>query len=171
MGSRVHGRETTYVTYSCRCTRCIDVTVAARRAREDKRNKQRKAERIKVNGRMIHPLALHGTVNAYESYMCRCEDCSDAHNEANYMLRKKHAKERIMIDGALTHPSAKHGTRNGYSYWSCRCRWCHIAVAPTAKSKVRKAARAAEEKAQRATRRAQPRNNLYETVDMHYTSL
>lgn len=73
-----HG-ESGYVNYGCRCDVC-------KRANADKTNRLRNRnseERVEVNGRMVHPLAPHGTVNGYMYYRCRCEPCTQAAGERN----------------------------------------------------------------------------------------
>lgn len=43
---------------------------------------RRRAQRVLVDGRLVHPEANHGSNYAYTDYFCRCVPCSDAHNVA-----------------------------------------------------------------------------------------
>lgn len=38
----------------------------------------RKAARVVVDGRWVHPDAPHGTTTGYRAFSCRCEPCLDA---------------------------------------------------------------------------------------------
>jgi len=56
-----------------------------------KRRAKRKAERIEVDGRLIHPDAPHGTDYAYTDFGCHCVPCSAAHAKALADTRRKKA--------------------------------------------------------------------------------
>ena len=76
MSEPVHGRYTTYCNHACRCGPC----------REDQSRRiavhreARRAERIEIEGRLVHPAATHGRDASYTNYYCRCEPCTAAHN-------------------------------------------------------------------------------------------
>lgn len=72
-GGFKHG-ESGYANYGCRCDICTQAnTEKLARIRGNNAD-----ERIEVDGRMIHPLAKHGTLNGYQYYKCRCRACTDA---------------------------------------------------------------------------------------------
>ncbi|BCF84563.1 MULTISPECIES: hypothetical protein [Rhodococcus erythropolis group] len=48
----------------------------------------RMAERVLIEGRLVHPRANHGTLSAYNNFGCRCLDCS-----ARELERKKRARQ------------------------------------------------------------------------------
>ena len=74
-----HGRYTTYINGRCRS--CIECR-AAHAVKMASLRKSRYAERVRENGRWVHPRARHGTANAYNYYGCRCVPCEDANREA-----------------------------------------------------------------------------------------
>lgn len=71
----------------------------------------RSAERVAVDGRMVHPDAPHGTGNGYSAYRCRCELCTTAG-----VIRAQEYQDR-MAAKARGHGAA--GWRRG-----CRCVLC-----------------------------------------------
>lgn len=71
-GGRIeHGTLCRYQK-GCRCQPC---RIAKRDAQRVNRA-QRHGERIKVNGRLVHPRAKHGTSSGYNYYGCRCRPCT-----------------------------------------------------------------------------------------------
>lgn len=48
----------------------------------------RMAERIKIDGRLVHPRATHGTMAGYNNFGCRCLDCGTRELE-----RKRRARQ------------------------------------------------------------------------------
>lgn len=70
-----HGTATGYVAYGCRCAACG----RANTKRALSWRTRRAAERVLVDGRLVHPHApQHGTRSSYCNYSCRCEPCSEA---------------------------------------------------------------------------------------------
>jgi hypothetical protein len=48
----------------------------------------RRAERVLVNGRLVHPHApTHGENSTYNNYGCHCGPCEEAHSEAMQAYR------------------------------------------------------------------------------------
>ncbi len=74
MSANDHGSASTYANYGCRCMPCV---VASRRKHETHRQR-RMAERVLIDGRLVHPRAPHGTTNGYSYYSCRCTACTDS---------------------------------------------------------------------------------------------
>jgi len=70
----IHGTTTGYTFYACRCLDCLAASRAASRARQQRL----RAERVEVDGRLVHPRAPHGTHNGYTSWSCRCPPCTEA---------------------------------------------------------------------------------------------
>lgn len=58
------------------------------------RRARRLAERIEVDGRLIHEDAPHGTNLAYTEFGCRCEPCTGAHAAK---LRSDRDKKRMEV--------------------------------------------------------------------------
>lgn len=69
-----HGEYSTYSNGRCGCQRCKAAFAAKMRSLRQARH----AERINVNGRLIHPNATHGTTTGYVYYGCQCEACTIA---------------------------------------------------------------------------------------------
>lgn len=42
------------------------------------RRRLKAAQRVLIDGRLVHPDAPHGTASSYANFMCRCEPCTDA---------------------------------------------------------------------------------------------
>lgn len=73
-----HGTWYGYLHHRCRCDDCKAVNkVMCARTRE-----QRYAERVEVDGRLVHPQCAHGTESAYKNKGCRCLPCTAAHSVA-----------------------------------------------------------------------------------------
>lgn len=51
----------------------------ARSLMETSRRESRRAERIMVEGRWVHPDAPHGEPSSYKNWCCRCVPCGEAH--------------------------------------------------------------------------------------------
>lgn len=61
----------------CHCDTCREdhrLYIARRRA-------ERGAERVLVEGRLVHPRATHGCASSYVNWGCRCVPCTSAHRE------------------------------------------------------------------------------------------
>ena len=79
-----HGRYSTYANGLCReCAECR----AAHAAKMASLRKSRYAERVEQHGRWVHPLATHGTPNAYNHLGCRCEPCEEANRKVGRQYR------------------------------------------------------------------------------------
>lgn len=83
---RPHGTITRYVA-GCSCTECRK---AHRDYRYDERQ-DRRAARIMVGFRLVHPRAPHGTKSGYSNYGCQCAPCVEAGRISNaaYKARRK----------------------------------------------------------------------------------
>ena len=84
----------------------------------------RKAKRTKVDGRLVHPDAPHGTDGGYCNYGCRCEGCTSAHAESVMARKRKWYAQRIMVEGRLVHLDAPHGKPSTYDNYGCQCSPC-----------------------------------------------
>ncbi len=51
------------------------------------RRQLRRAERVEIDGKMVHPQADHGTIHGYRTYECRCTPCSDANSRLVQLQR------------------------------------------------------------------------------------
>lgn len=69
-----HGSENGYRNVGCRCQPCRDAHARYQREKVAKRM----AERIEIDGRLVHPRAEHGRPTSYYNYRCQCRDCTDA---------------------------------------------------------------------------------------------
>lgn len=137
---RWHGTSGGYGNHKCRCDDCRE----AHRVACSDRKENRLAERVDVNGVMIHPRATHGTANGYRNYGCRCDPCVAAGSRDSVGRTIDRSEERVEVDGRLVHMNAPHGTATGYNYYWCRCRPCTDAhVARKGKRKMRESGRAA----------------------------
>lgn len=67
------------------------------------------------------PDEIHGTVNGYTNYGCRCDDCRAA-------VRAQRQKNKAART-AKPIPPRVHGTANGYGNYGCRCDDCKAAWA------------------------------------------
>lgn len=73
------------------------------------------AWRAKIRARTPVDAPDHGTLNRYNNYGCRCEDCATA-------LREQHRAWKARASQSV--PEHVHGTRNGYTNYDCRCQPC-----------------------------------------------
>lgn len=80
-----HGKYPTYAKLGCRCTECRTAMTAYRKQYVE----ERAAERILIEGRLVHPTATHGKYTTYGNYSCRCEPCTDANTQAINARRAK----------------------------------------------------------------------------------
>lgn len=69
----------------CRCDRCREVNTARGRSQRERRA----AERIEINGRLIHPTAPSHGAATYSNYLCRCDTCVDAGSRRNAHIRAR----------------------------------------------------------------------------------
>lgn len=71
MAEMAHGKYHTYTNHKCKCEPCVTAW------RDWSRNLRRRrlAERVLVNGRLIHPRAPHGTRGGRSNYGCQCLPC------------------------------------------------------------------------------------------------
>lgn len=89
-----HGAAGTYVNYRCDCADC-----RARHTTDvghDRRT--RFAQRVEVDGRLIHPSPdiTHGAEATYVNWGCRCPECSEANTAAKKARRAaKKAAHRV----------------------------------------------------------------------------
>jgi len=77
LGELEHGSDAEYGA-GCRCEYCCQ----AHRVYNAELRAKRMAERVLVNGRLVHPKPKHGTTNGYFHYGCRCVDCTAARTAA-----------------------------------------------------------------------------------------
>lgn len=66
----------------------------------------------------------HGTLLAYNSYACGCDDCRDRMRRRVGDRRRDLATRRVNVRGFMVTPDAPHGTLTGYVNWVCRCGPC-----------------------------------------------
>lgn len=57
---------------------------------------ERMAERVEIDGRLVHPRATHGTMTGYNNFGCRCLDCAARETE-----RKQRSRQH-KFDGGWT---------------------------------------------------------------------
>lgn len=62
---------------------------------------------------------MHGTINGYSQYVCRCGPCKD-------VWRKRQAELQQELANRPT-PDRVHGSLNGYNNYGCRCDRCREA--------------------------------------------
>lgn len=94
-----------------KCERGPNVVAELRRANEDLR-KGATGKSARARGPM------HGTLNMYRHYRCRCEAC----REANATAYKRNRKRRLEI--GVIPPTVRHGRPATYKGWGCRCEAC-----------------------------------------------
>lgn len=92
------------------------------------------ARRVEVDGHLVAPGALHGSVTTYTNRGCRCEPCTVAKREIGRAERKTR-RRRTAENGGVA-PVAKHGP-NTYANWRCRCETCVSAWNKQAQSWMR----------------------------------
>jgi hypothetical protein len=136
-----HGKVRTYKS-GCRCERCrIGFRETEREARRRRRGRR-------------PPSHVHGTVNGYNYWRCRCEECKAANAEyrragrndpdrphgtlsmyglgcrcrACRVARRDKGREHRRKKKGLPTPEWVHGTTNGYINWGCRCDGCKAAA-------------------------------------------
>lgn len=63
--------------------------------------------------------ATHGNSSTYDTYGCRCDECTLAHKNRMMATRLRRAA-RLKADPTLV----KHGLRSTYVNWFCRCGPC-----------------------------------------------
>ena len=62
-----------------------------------RRRVENRAERVEIDGRLVHPRAKHGTDHGYFYYGCRCEPCTERHR---HHKRKAKERERATASGS-----------------------------------------------------------------------
>jgi hypothetical protein len=55
---------------------------------------RRRAERVLIDGRLVHPRCVHGKNSSYTGYGCQCEPCSEAHTVAR---RKSYKRKGVAV--------------------------------------------------------------------------
>lgn len=101
------------------------MTTAEKRSRNRHKRLERLAARVKIDGRLISPIApRHGEVGIYITYGCRCRECTGANTLAVKVRRYRRYDERVIVNGELIHPDAPHGLISAYTTWGCRCWRC-----------------------------------------------
>ncbi|CAM3456713.1 hypothetical protein STSO111631_20015 [Stackebrandtia soli] len=55
---------------------------------------ERRAERVDVGGRLVHPRAPHGSASGYQHWSCRCGPCSAA-NRSSTAATRATANDRV----------------------------------------------------------------------------
>lgn len=77
-----HGKSSGYGSWGCRCELCSEFHRATMRSNTQKQHRlNRLAERVSVDGVLIHPNAQHGTGTGNKYYGCQCEACFGASAE------------------------------------------------------------------------------------------
>lgn len=65
------------------------------------------------------PDHVHGTMNGYGNYGCRCGMCTAANSD--HVAMQRHARFNAPT------PDHVHGSDNGYTNYGCRCGGCREA--------------------------------------------
>jgi len=107
----LHGKQSGY-NRGCRCEECMQAN-----------RENHYAWVAKVHSRPI-PEHVHGSVNGYGNYGCRCRPCTDAH------VAKCKVYRPIWLKRVQSKPPPEHvhGTYNGYNAYGCRCDACRGAA-------------------------------------------
>ncbi len=71
--------------HQCRCAECA----AERTTKQQREQARRLAGRELIAGRLVHPLAVHGTTGAYTHWGCRCPQCREAAMDAQRVKRER----------------------------------------------------------------------------------
>jgi hypothetical protein len=114
-----HGNYTTY-TSGCRCTECKAAMAAYQRSYKA----HKLAERVLVDGFLMHPRAPHGTSGGHSNWGCSCAPCREAWAAECRRMKANRAAKSFEFEGRRIVPDAPHGTDNGYGNYGCRCREC-----------------------------------------------
>jgi len=69
--------------HKCRCAECA----VERSAKQQREQARRLAGRELIAGRLVHPMAVHGTTGAYTHWGCRCPRCREAAMDAQRAKR------------------------------------------------------------------------------------
>ncbi len=69
--------------HKCRCAECVAYHTAKRQREQARRH----AGRELIAGRLVHPMAVHGTTSAYTHWGCRCTECREAAMDAQRARR------------------------------------------------------------------------------------
>jgi len=77
-----------YTNHHCRCETCR----AGMRAYASKRRRERAAQRVMIDGRLVAPVANHGLSSTYDNWACRCIPCSEARRRDDAYSRRRKAK-------------------------------------------------------------------------------
>lgn len=78
-----HGTLNGYSNIRCRCDLCREAGAIENR----KQKTRRLANRVVVDGVLIHPFACHGTETGYRNWGCRCDLCTEAASVASRKRR------------------------------------------------------------------------------------
>lgn len=73
-----HGTPNGYGWHRCRDTCCRNAASARRR----RLRRARRAERVLIDGRLVHPKAPHGTAGGMQNWGCQCDPCRTANSVA-----------------------------------------------------------------------------------------
>lgn len=66
-----------------------------RAARDKARREERFAERVMVDGNLVHPEAKHGTIGGYTNFGCRCEPCRGRMSELKKKSRERNKSNAV----------------------------------------------------------------------------
>lgn len=144
-----HGTLSGYSHHGCRCEACGTAMREYSRQRRQRlaaeglpvyrheperarnRKARRRAERVLVNGRLIHPRATHGVRTSYTNWACRCVPCTDAWRQATNVRRLARRASRVPDANGFLIVTApvQHGRPSTYHNWGCQCRPCMDAAA------------------------------------------
>lgn len=80
---------------------------------------RRHGDPLAGRSRQVHSGLVHGTINGYTTYRCRCSECREANRVFGAAARAKRLARPV--------PDAMHGTVNGYYGYGCRCEKCQQA--------------------------------------------
>lgn len=76
--------------HGCSCDGCRAAHTRYKRAQRW----EHMAERVLVDGHLIHPSAPHGTRNGYGFYGCRCSSCRAINTQTLRDYRRRRAAEK-----------------------------------------------------------------------------
>lgn len=72
-------------------------------SRQQQVRNERRAERILVDGRLIHPRAKHGTASSYAHFGCQCKPCTAANAEHQLAYSERKKAQRAAARASASH--------------------------------------------------------------------
>jgi hypothetical protein len=101
------------------------------------KHRRRRAERVMVEGKLVHLRAPHGRPTGYSNYGCRCGECTAAWTAK---IQRRRSDRRALLEPdesgvMVTSAPVRHGLKATYDNWGCRCRPCTDAKTEYARSR------------------------------------